>query len=762
MNSSETGRAARLMAAMTVEQKVAQLSGVWVTAGAGGQVAPYQGTLAMGEAGPLSERIANGIGQLTRPFGSAPVEPLDGIDAVNALQRSLLSDTPGVAAMVHEECLTGLMAHGATAFPGPLAWGATFDPGVVSEMADAIRQQMRSVGAHQGLAPLLDVVADARWGRVEECIGEDPYLVGVIGCAYIRGLQGNDPRRGVVATAKHFVGYSASEGGRNLAPAHLGPRELADVYLLPFEMAVTEAGLMSVMNSYQEIDGEPVAASRPLLTEILRERWGFDGIVVSDYFSVDFLHLHHGVAADRPEAAALALRAGIDVELPNPSCFGAPLLEGLERGLLSEADVERACLRVLSTKERVGLLDQPLTDRPGHVDLDPPEHRALARRLAERSIILLRNEDGLLPLPESVAAVAVVGPNAASASSLLGNYSFQNHVASHVPDAPEGPEVVTVEEGLRRLLGPRVDVRSARGCEVTGGDRSGFAEAVAAASGADVAVVVLGDQAGHFGGGTSGEGTDSDDLRLPGVQEELLRAVCATGVPTVAVLVTGRPYDLGWVAGNVAGVVQAWFPGEEGGSAVADVLFGRVNPAGRAPVSYSRGAGQQPVTYRSRRLSRSRYAGSTTRPVFPFGHGLSYTTFEYSELSLPPEVPVGGDLVVECTVTNTGGRDGDEVVQLYTSDPVASVTRPVQELKGFCRVAIPSGASSRISFSVPTDLLAFAGPGLVPIVEPGTLEVRVGASSADIRLRGATHLVGETRVLTGRRRLTTGVSVRPA
>ena len=740
---------------MTREEKVAQLVGEWVMLDpATGEVAPYQGNfVAEADQRSIGERIEHGLGQLTRPFGSAPVDAAEGARIVNGLQRRLVEDTRlGIPAMVHEECLTGFMALGATAFPCPLNWGSTWDPALTEEMGRTIGEQMRSVGVHQGLAPVMDVVRDARWGRVEECIGEDPYLVGMIGSAYVRGLEG----AGVVATLKHFAGYSFSEGGRNIAPAHIGPRDMEDVFLPSFEMAVREGGARSVMNAYQDNDGVPAAASRDLLTHVLRERWGFDGIVVSDYFAVNFLHALHGVAADKASAAVLALEAGIDVELPNPDCYPS----------LGESEaLDQAVLRVLRMKESLGLFEHPYVDESGAIDLDPPAARDLARRVAERSIVVLNNEGGLLPLGPlgaGVRSIALIGPNADAGPSLLGNYTFQNHVAAHFPDAPPGAPIVTVAAGLRAAVGAGVELTVTYGGPVLGDDRSGFPAAVEAAQAADVAVVVVGDQAGHFGAGTSGEGTDADDLSLPGVQEELVRAVVGTGTPTVVVLVTGRPYAVPWIAEQAAAVVASWFPGEEGGTAVAAVLTGAVEPGGRTPVTWGRGAGQQPLFYNDKALGHTGYARSTTRPVFPFGHGLTYTTFDYADLAVTPrDVAVDGTVEIACTVTNTGARAGDEVVQLYVRDPVASVTRPVQELAGFARVPLGPRETARVTFSLPADRLSFTGADLRRVVEPGAIEVMVGASCQDIRLRGAFDLVGATRVVPEGRRLVTSAVVQP-
>lgn len=757
-------RVSDLLARMTPDEKRAQLVGLWVSPQPDGEAGPFRDEWSgqSGWAGTLEDRLAHGLGQVSRPFGTGPVDPATGTGMLDRMQRRLVEETRlGIPAMAHEECLTGLMALGATVFPGPLNWGSTWDPDLIAEVGDAIRVQMRSVGVHQGLAPVLDVIRDPRWGRVEECISEDPYLVGVIGVAYIRGLQGDDLRHGVAATTKHFAGYSFSEGGRNLAPAHVGPREMADVFLVPFEMAVRLGRVRSVMNAYHDNDGEPAAASRRLLTEILRDDWGFDGVVVSDYFAVEWLQLLHGVAASKADAAALALAAGIDVELPNPDCYLEPLGAALEAGLLDEAELDRAVGRVLSLKEELGLLDAPFVGKEGAAaDLDPPEHRALSRRVAESSVVLLKNDGGLLPLSESLRSVAVIGPSAASRTAVLGNYCFDNHVASHLSPRPEGVRVVTIVEGITELLGERAAVEVVKGCEVLGEDRSGFPGAVEAARRADVAVVVVGDQAGHFGMGTSGEGTDADDLALPGVQPELVAAVAASGTPTVVVLVTGRAYALGDLAGQVPAVLQAWFPGEEAGHAVADVLFGRVNPGGRLSVTFSRGAGQQPSFYNDKALGRVGYARSSTRPVFCFGHGLGYTTFDYADLVIDPvEVEVDGSFRVSCTLTNTGDRPGDEVVQLYLRDLVGQVTRPVQELKGFRRVSLGPGRSARVSFEVFTDMLSFTGRDLARVVEPGLVQVMVGSSCEDIRLRGEVRLVGELRRVGRDRVLTTGVEV---
>ena len=733
-------RARELLAGLSLEEKLAQLVGVWVQAGGGAEVAPMQDAMEP-DTPPFEEFARHGLGQITRFYGTMPLEPVAAARALRERQRWLVEHTrPGIPAMVHEECLTGLSAWQAATFPAPLAWGASFDADLVQRMGRAIGDTMRSLGVHQGLAPLLDVVRDARWGRVEECIGEDPYLVGTVGTAYVRGMQ----EAGIVATLKHFVGYSASRAGRNLAPVSAGPREVADVLLPPFEMAVLDGGARSVMNSYAEIDGLPAAASHELLTHTLRERWGFTGVVVADYFAVAFLATLHGVADGLADAAAQALSAGIDVELPTGNAY-LELAEAVRSGAVDEALVDRAALRVLTQKSELGLLDERF-DGPGADPgpLDPAEHRALAARLAEESVVLVAN-DGTLPLAPG-ARVAVIGPNADRAEALFGCYSFTNHVLPNFPDVALGIDVPTVLDALRAEA---PGVTYARGCGVTEPDRSGFDEAVAAAAAADVAVVVVGDQAGLFGRGTCGEGCDTDDLELPGVQRPLVEAVLATGTPVVLVLVTGRPYAVGWALDRCAAVLQAFFPGEEGAAAIAGVLTGRVNPSGHLPVSLPGSGGAQPYSYLHPRLGgASSVSNLDPAPARPFGFGLSYTTFAHDDLVVGPQVTTDGVIEATVRVTNTGDRAGADVVQLYAHDPVASITRPVAQLVGYARVELAAGESTEVRFRVPTARLAFTGRDLVRAVEPGAVHLWVGPSCEARDTEAVTELVGPRHPVT--------------
>ncbi|PJE97318.1 glycosyl hydrolase [Streptomyces carminius] len=758
-----TTRVDALIDAMTLQEKTAQLYGVWVGASdEGGEVAPHQHD--MEEAVDLGALLPSGLGQLTRPFGTVPVDPAVGALSLARTQaRIAAANRFGIPALAHDECLAGFAAWGATAYPVPLSWGAAFDPDAVRRMAAAIGRDMRSVGVHQGLAPVLDVVRDARWGRVEETIGEDPYLVGTIGTAYVQGLQS----AGVVATLKHFAGYSASRAGRNLAPAPMGARERADVLLPPFEMAVREGGAHSVMHAYTDTDGIPAAADGHLLTGLLRDTWGFEGTVVADYFGIAFLKTLHGVAADWAGAAGTALAAGVDVELPNVKTFGAPLVRAVTEGRVPEELIDRALRRVLLQKAMLGLLDPDWSAVPaaldgadpddpdalrGRIDLDPPENRRLAREIAEKAVILLTN-DGTLPLVRP-RRIALLGPNATEPTAVLGCYSFPQHIGVRHPGTPLGIELPTLRDTLAAEF-PDAEITVARGTGIDDGDLSDIGEAALAASEADIAVVALGDRAGLFGQGTSGEGCDAETLVLPGAQQHLLDTLLDTGTPVITVLLAGRPYALGRAADESAAIVQSFFPGEEGTHAIAGVLSGRVNPSGRLPVSVPRSPGSQPATYLGARLAHaSEVSNIDPTPAFAFGHGLSYTRFDWTDLTVAvQEAPTDGEFTLAFTVRNTGERPGAEVVQLYLHDPVASVVQPVQRLVGYTRIDLEPGEARRVRVTVPADLACFTGRDGRRVVEPGELEVRLAASSADPRLMARVTLTGAERHVDHTRRL---------
>ncbi|WP_327351599.1 beta-glucosidase [Streptomyces sp. NBC_01304] len=721
-------RAADLLARMTDEEKTAQLTSVWIGAepdGSGaGDVAPGQHTYAARSAA-LDALLPYGLGHLTRPFGTVPVEPAEGAARLAALQRTIRAGNRfGLPALAHEECLTGFTAWQATVFPTPLAWGATFDPALVTEMAQAIGASMRAVGIHQGLAPVLDVVRDPRWGRTEESIGEDPYLVGTIGTAYVRGLEA----AGIVATLKHFAAYSASRAARNHAPASLGPRELADVILPPFEMAVRDGGARSVMPAYNDIDGLPAHAHAVLLTQLLRDTWQFTGTVVSDYYGVSLLEEAHRIADGESGAASLALAAGVDVELPAARCFSTTRT-------LPEDLLDRAALRVLTQKCELGLLDpdwEPVTgDAP--VDLNPAHTRELARKVAEESVVLLANS-GALPLSDGLR-IAVVGPLAHEQAAMLGCYTFPRHVGVHHPELPTGVEVPTLAEALRAEFPT--------------------AAFVADPADADLCLAVVGDRSGLFGRGSSGEGCDTEDLELPYNQSEVLNRALASGTPTGIVVLSGRPYALGRWADRAAAVVQAFFPGQEGGAAVAGVLSGRVEPTGRLPLGVPRTPGGQPAPYLAPPLGRHGFPSTVDpTPLYPFGHGLSYTTFAWETPHCEsPELATDGETSIRLTVRNTGDRPGTEVVQLYLHDPVGTVARPEVRLVGYARVPLEAGASAEVHATFPADLAAYTGADGRRVVEPGALELRIAASSAHAHHTVPLTLTGPVREVGHERRM---------
>jgi beta-glucosidase len=757
-----------LMAEMTLAEKVAQLGSVWLGFDVmTGEVAPMQNVFSRNISWPESAK--DGIGHLTRVFGTRPVTAVDGVRRVRELQRTVIeSSRLGIPAIVHEECLTGFTTYQATVYPTSLAWAATFDPGLVYEMAAAIGRDMAAVGVHHALSPVLDVVRDYRWGRVEETMGEDPYLVSQLGSTYVRGLEDN----GIIATLKHFAGYSASRGARNHAPVSIGPREFADYILPPFEYAVRVGRVRSVMNSYTDIDSIPVASDPALLTDLLRDTWGFSGTVVSDYGAVAFLQLMHRIARTEGEAAGYALTAGIDVELPSTLCYGQPLLDEIEAGRVDESLVDRALRRVLAQKLELGLLDAGWSPEPldEGIDFDSPGNRDIARRMAESSIVLLDNPTGLLPL-EAPRRIALIGPCADDPKAFFGCYSFPNHGVLHA-DFEGGIGIVTdsLLEALRREFAS-ADVRYEQGCQVSGGDLSGVEAAAEEAAAADVVVLAVGDRAGLFGNGTSGEGCDAEDLSLPGLQPQLVEAILQTGTPTVLLAVSGRPYALGHYQGRTAAIVQSFFPGEEGGGALAGVLSGRVNPSGKLPVEIPRQAGGQPHTYLAPPLGHDTSLGTRTHgvssldptPAFPFGHGLSYTSFGYENLRASvTEMDTSGSVELTVTVRNTGARAGEEVVQLYAADPVASVTRPVTQLIGYARLRLDAGESTEVSFTVHTDRLSFTGRNLERIVEPGEVTFRVGTAGETFAGPVPLQLVGETRTIRGERVMDTPAGVKQA
>lgn len=759
-SASPEARAAELLGRLTLEEKLAQLVCLF------GQ-----------ERGSI-DGFPPGLvpGAITHFVRASNLPPRAAAAAVAELQRRFReSARVPIPILVCEEAVCGLEVDGATLFPDGLGLAASWDADLLRRVGEVVHRQMVALGVRNAWGPLCDVARDARWGRGEETYGEDPYLVGCLAAAYTAAVQQED----VAVTLKHFVAYSASEGGRNLQAAHLGERELREVHLLPFEMAIA-AGARGAMASYNTIDQVPVQGSRELLTGVLREELELPGVLVSDYGSVEHLHSRHGVTDGPAESGALALRAGLDVDLSG-ACF-RELPAALERGLASLEDVDRAAARVLAEKFRLGLFDAGDASPPPP-ELELPADRALAREAAARAIVLLRNEPAgagrpLLPLAPDLASLAVIGPNADRKGALLGNYSYPvmaraieiffgaadpsaaDPERKVSPDAevpvPGTVPVPTVLEALRAAAPAGVEVRHARGCPVAEPDRSGIAGSVELARASGAAVVVLGDQAGLFTASTVGEGVDSAYCRLPGVQRELLEAVVATGTPTIAVFLGGRPVEFDWAAGLPA-VLAGWFPGEEGGPALAEILFGRREPGGRLPLGLVAAAGVTPLPYTA--VQSQSYVDAAARPLFEFGFGLGYTTFEYSDLEIAPgEIRTDGTAAISCTVRNTGDRPGEEVVQLYLRDPVARTARPRRELKGFQRIALEAGASRRLRFQLHADRTALYDPGPGWVVEPGLIEVMVGSSSERLPLRGELRITGEPRATGGGRQLWTPVT----
>ncbi len=749
-----------LLQQMTLDEKIAQLGCLWSTELVRADVF---------DADYAASMMPHGMGQVTRIGASTGLQPEESAALMNAIQRVAVERTRlGIPIFVHEESVGGLCQRGATVFPQGIGLAATWDTDLVEQVAGAIREQMLAVGARLGLAPVLDVARDPRWGRVEETYGEDPVLNGAIGTAYVRGLQTENLRHGVAATAKHFLGYAMSEGGRNWNPVQMGPRELREVYAEPFAAAIRDAGLAAVMNSYTSVDGLACAGSRAILTDLLRGELGFQGTVVADYWAVSQLLDFHRVAATPGEAAALALGAGLDMELPAVDFYGEPLKAEIEAGRVAPEVLDTAVRRVLRLKFQLGLFEQPYVDAAAApAKFDTAEHRDLARRVAAESAVLLAN-DGVLPIGAQVKRIALLGPGADDHWLLQGDYHYPAHFGEEVAPDPSavlsdadllpnavgafarGPYFtphVTPRAGLRAAVKSDVEVIYAKGCEVLGDDRSGFAAAVAAAAGADLAIVVVAGKSGLRRPVTVGEGNDATDLGLTGVQEELIAAVATTGKPLVVVVLSGRIHTLAFVAGQANALLLLFPPGEEGGSALADVLTGAVSPSGRLPVTLPRSVGQIPL-YARHRAGGDRvmffgdYIDSPATPLYPFGHGLSYTGFAYEEFKVQGST-TRAPMEVSVVIRNTGARRGEEVVQLYVQDQTASCARPDRMLTGFARVTLDPGQARSIRFSVHPSRLAFYDPQMRFVVEPGAFRFMIGASSADIRAQAVVELGGE-------------------
>ncbi len=635
-----------LLSQMTLDEKISQLGSCWF------YDLEFAGKLDMAK---VAEKFRNGLGQVTRVAGASTLDPVSAARTGNVLQEFLVNETRlGIPAILHEESCSGAMVLGGTAFPQMIGLASTFQPDLAEKMTMVIRDQLLALGARQALGPVLDVARDPRWGRNEETFGEDPTLVSNFGVAYVRGMQGEKLSKGVLATGKHFIAHSLSQGGMNCNPVHVGWRELYDVFMAPFHAAIRDADLATIMNSYPELDGEVVATSRRILTEILRGELGFDGLVVSDYEAVAMIQTFHKMAPDLATAGRLGIQAGIDVELPFTLCYGEPLKLALGAGDLYIETINTAVLRHLTKKFELGLFDNPYVDEGKVLEVfETQEQRSLAREIACKSIVLLKN-DGLLPLEKMIKKLAVIGPNANTGRNQLSDYSYAAAKEFMLTTAPPQSSylhcssedvaahevhVCTVLQGVKELVSSDTMVLYARGCDNLDSDTSGFDQAIAAANEADVVVLVLGDRSGLVKECTSGEFRDAASLNLPGVQEDFARAIFATGKPVVVVLINGRTYALPWLDETANAILEAWLPGEEGGNAIADVLFGTVNPGGKLPVSFPRHVGQLPVFYNHKPSGMKShmygdYVAEKATPLYSFGHGLSYTSFEYCDLLL--------------------------------------------------------------------------------------------------------------------------------
>jgi beta-glucosidase len=728
-----------LLSRMTLEEKIAQTLAIWkqkerITDG-DGRFVPEK----------AREALGSGIGQIARPseLRDRPrkivLGPRENALFVNAVQRWLIENTRlGIPALTHEEALHGLTAPRGTHFPVPIALASSWDPALLEKVMAVAALEARARGTHHVLSPVLDLARDPRWGRTEETYGEDAFLVSRLGLAAIHGYQGRGQTLAagkVFATAKHFAAHGPHEGGINTAPTQFSERVLREEYLRPFEVAVQQAGVMAVMPSYNELDGLPAHKNRWLLETLLRREWGFRGLVVSDYFAIEQLVTRHGVASDLAEAASAALEVGVDVELPDPKAY-LKLAELIGGGHLPEKALDDCVARVLRAKFLAGLFEDPYVD-PGRAEAvsNTPEHRSLALEAARRSIVLLKNETSLLPLERAkIRKVAVVGPNARGVR--LGGYSS---------DPGRGVDIL---DGIRQTAGPGIRVLYAEGVritehepdwnadKVTFGDpalnRKRIAEAVSLVRRCDVAVVVIGTNEStsreawsdtHLG--------DAADLRLASQQEELVDAVRVTGRPLVVVLINGRPLAIPRIAETVPAILEGFYLGQEGGTAVAEVLFGDYNPGGKLPISFPRHVGQLPVYYSRKPTSFRPYLDLSREPLFPFGHGLSYTTFALENATVAPEaIGPAGRATVSVEVRNTGARAGDEVVQLYVRDRVASVTRPVKELRGFERVSLAPGERRTVTFTLGSEELSLRDEHMRRVVEPGRFDVMLGTSSA--------------------------------
>lgn len=671
--------------------------------------------------------------------------------ALNALQKHAVENTRlGIPVLFAEECPHGHMAIGTTVFPTSLAQASTWNEELIEKMGETIALEARLQGANIGYGPVLDIAREPRWSRMEETFGEDPVLTGTLGTAFVKGMQGTTQTDGkhVFSTLKHFAAYGIPEAGHNGERANVGIRQLFSDYLAPFKQAVKQGKAGTIMTSYNSVDGIPCTANEFLLDSILRKQWGFNGFVYSDLGSIEGIANSHRAAADIKEAAALALKAGVDMDL-GANAYGKNLVQALSEGLISIETLDKAVANILRLKFRMGLFENPyVSPEQAKKIVRSPEHKELAREVARQGTILLKN-DGLLPLSKNIKSIAVIGPNADVMYNQLGDYTAPQ----------ERKEVTTILDGIRRAVSPSTQITYVKGCAIRDTTQTNIEACIKAARSADVVVIAVGGSSARdfktkyisTGAATvsdsenqvlsdmdCGEGYDRSTLCLLGDQEKLIKAVAAIGKPMIIIYIQGRPLNMNLAAEKAQALLTAWYPGEQGGAAIADILFGDYNPAGRLPVSVPRSEGQLPLFYSQGKYRN--YVEGEAAPLYPFGYGLSYTNFTYSNLKLTPGNNKDNFQTVSCTVTNTGNRDGEEVVQLYIRDKVSSVvTAPIQ-LKAFKRIALKKGESRKITFTLGEKELGLYNKDMKFVVEPGDFKVMIGSSSDNIKLEKDFHL----------------------
>jgi beta-glucosidase len=729
-------RVADLLGRMTLEEKVGQMNIVFST-----------DILNKPKTNLVPATIEKYFGQMKigsiKNLGNAcyayTLKPGEIARIANEIQKYAIENTRlGIPVLVVEESLHGYTALDATVFPQAIGMASSWDPELIKEIGSVIATEIKATGGHQTYSPVLGVGREPRWGRVEETYGEDPYLVAKLGVAMVRGLQGKDftAKDSVIATVKHFAVYSGTQDGLNMGPADISERTLREIFLAPFKAAIVDAKAESLMAGYNDLNGVPCHCNKFLLTDILKKKWGFKGYVVSDNMGIYWIADLHHVTADHKEAIEFAINSGLDMNLFPRQGFQESVIELVREGKISKARIDDAAGRILRIKFLLGLFDGKNVHSDPNIAArvcDSREHRQLALKAAHESIVLLKNEKNLLPLDVNrVKTIAVIGPNADAART--GDYSGKTHV-------------VTVLEGIKNKVHKGTKVLFTTGCSLTGTSTEGFDEAVEMAKQADVVVLVLGGASIEPGDNmdkalkehriTCGEGVDRADLNLPGVQDELAKAVYKTGKSVVVVLLNGRPLSIDWIGDNIPAIVEGWYPGEEGGTAIADIIFGDCNPSGKLAISFPKSVGQLPVYYNQRQKAHypGGYLSMDAKPLYSFGYGLSYSTFEYSDLQVfPAKSRPAARFEVSVNVHNSSAREGDEVVQLYISDEVSSVTTPVKELKGFKRITLKAGESKNVKFVLGPEQLYLLDKNMHEVVEPGKFKVMVNNLNAEFEV----------------------------